>query len=51
MVERGDRPKDNYKHVLLSCTLAVITKHNRNPEGEAPDVPEAMGKASQKNHT
>lgn len=46
MVERGDRHKDNYKYVLLSCTLAVITRHNRNLEGKAPDVPEAMGKAS-----
>lgn len=29
----------------------MITKHNGNLEGKAPDVPEAIGNTSQKSHT
>lgn len=51
MLERGNRHKDRYKYILLSCMLAVITKHNRNRGRKAPDEPEAIGTASEKNHT
>lgn len=42
MVERGDRYKDSYKCVSLSCILAVSSRHNGNLEGTALDVPEAI---------
>lgn len=47
MVERGERDKDNYRYILLSCILAVITRHNGALGGKVPDVPEAIRKASQ----
>lgn len=46
MVERGNRHKDSHRYILLSCMLAVVTRHNRNREGKAPDEPEAVGTAS-----
>lgn len=47
MVETRERDKDNYRYILLSCILAVITRHSGALGGEVPDVPEAIRKASQ----
>lgn len=44
---RGERDKGNYRYILLSCILAVITRHNGALRGKVPDVPEAIRKASQ----